>query len=61
MWLKGFPSKSNPIDKSEPTSSRDVCGSFMELRPNSRPEQGKENYLYYFLCVELLFIQVQEF
>jgi hypothetical protein len=32
------------------THSRDVCGSFMEVRPNSRPEQGKKTYLYSFLC-----------
>jgi hypothetical protein len=28
-----------------------VCGSFMELRPNSRPDQGKKTYFFSFLCV----------
>jgi hypothetical protein len=49
--FKVFLSKNNPIDNSEPNRSRDVCESFMELRPNSRPEQGKKAYLYSFLCV----------
>jgi hypothetical protein len=41
--FKGFVAGKNPIDKPEAPHSKDVCGSFMELRPNSRPEQGKNN------------------
>jgi hypothetical protein len=44
-FIKGFVVGNVPIDKletsQEPTRSHDVCGSLMELRPNSRPEQGK--------------------
>ena len=30
----------------------DVCGTFMELRPNSRSEQSKHNHLYFgFICM----------
>jgi len=49
-FIKGFYAGTIPIDQPEPTReptrSNDVCGSSMELRPNSRPEQGKYNNLY---------------
>jgi hypothetical protein len=45
-FIKGFVVGNIPIDKpetsQEPTRSKYVCGSFMELRPNSRHEQGKK-------------------
>jgi E3 ubiquitin-protein ligase XIAP len=44
-FVKGFVVGNIPVDKpetsQEATRSNDVCGSFMKLRPNSRPEQSK--------------------
>jgi hypothetical protein len=44
-FIKGMVFRNIPVDKpeafQEPTRSNDVCGPFMELRPNSRHEQSK--------------------
>jgi hypothetical protein len=34
----------------QPIQSRYLCGSRLELRPNSLPERSKYYYLYFFFC-----------
>ena len=47
------------LPSQETSRSYDVCGPFMELRPNSRPEQSKHNHLFFgFYMYEYVFIPV---
>lgn len=41
-----LPSSSLPLSSQEANHSYDVCGPYMELRPNSGPEQGRLHYLH---------------
>jgi hypothetical protein len=40
-----LPSSSSLLSSQETSRSYDVCGPYMELRPNSGPEQGRLHYL----------------
>ena len=52
LFVGNIPIHSATSSRSQQTSrSLDVCGPFMELRPNSRPEQSKYNHLHFgFIC-----------
>jgi len=59
LYIGNIPTHSETSSTSQQISrSHDVCGPFMELKPNFRPEQSKYNHLYFGFICTYVFIPV---